>query len=164
MHAPNSIPRRTVLSLFAIALMSLVGICSAQAAGPDINADPSGLALHGYDPVAYFTEGKPVKGKTDITAEYDSATYRFATAANLAMFQSDPGKYAPQYGGYCAYGTALGKKFDGDPNVWKVVDGKLYLNVNPKVSKLWGKDIPGFIEKADANWPQIKDKTAAEVN
>ena len=91
-------------------------------------------------------------------------THRFATAANRDAFRADPDKYAPQCGGYCACGAALGKKFDGDTNVWKIVDGKLYLNLNPDVSKLWHKDIPGFISKADAAWPGIKDRTAAELN
>jgi YHS domain-containing protein len=150
--------------LLLTCVLSWLGAVAARAAGPEVNLDKSGLAVHGYDPVAYFTEGKPAVGRAEFSADHDGATYRFATAVNRDTFLADPGKYAPQYGGFCAYGTALGKKFDGDPQVWKIVDGKLYLNLNKDVSKTWHKDIPGYIHKADSNWPHIKDKTAAQLN
>ncbi|MBI5853842.1 MAG: YHS domain-containing protein, partial [Nitrospirae bacterium] len=104
------------------------------------------LALKGYDPVAYFTEGRAVEGHKGFTHEYADATWRFASAANRDAFIQDPESYAPQYGGYCAWGISQAKFFDGDPQVWKVVDGKLYVNYNKEIEAAWATDIPGFIE------------------
>lgn len=129
----------------------------AFAAGP-VNIDSSNIALRGIDPVGYFNEGKPVPGKAEFSATHQGATYRFASAANRDAFMREPDRYTPQYGGYCAYAAAIGSKADGDPNQWKVVDNKLYLNLNAKVSELWNKDVPGFIRKADENWPRLADK------
>ena len=122
------------------------------------NVDSSGLALKGYDPVAYFTDKKPVRGKGELTARHEGATYRFASAANRDAFTADPGKYAPQYGGYCAFGVASGYKAPIEPDAWTVVDGKLYLNYNQSVRRQWSSDIPGFIRKAEANWPTVRSK------
>ena len=122
------------------------------------NVDSSGLALKGYDPVAYFTDQKPVRGKGELTARHEGATYRFASAANRDAFTADPGKYAPQYGGYCAFGVASGYKAPIEPDAWTVVDGKLYLNYNQSVRRQWSSDIPGFIRKAEANWPTVRSK------
>ena len=133
---------------------------AALAAGFDVNVTTTDLALRGYDPVSYFTDGAPTPGEIDITAEHQGAIYRFASAEHKAMFEADPAKYAPQYGGYCAMGAALGKKLDVDPSQYKVVDGKLYLNVNADVFKKWSEDVPGNIAKANANWPAIQDKAA----
>lgn len=129
-----------------------------------VNTDQQGIALQGYDPVAYFTSGAPAKGSTTFTATHDGATYHFATAENLEKFKADPAAYAPQYGGFCAMGVALHKKLDGDPNVWKIVDGNLYLNVNSEVSVAWQRDIPGNLAKANEEWPQIKTATPASLN
>ena len=115
-----------------------------------------GLALKGYDPVAYFTEGKPVEGRKEFTHEYAEANWRFESAANRDAFARDPEKYAPQYGGYCAWGISQAKFFDGDPQVWKIVDGKLYVNYNTDIEKTWAQDIPGFIAKADTAWPTLE--------
>jgi YHS domain-containing protein len=136
----------------------------AVASDYEINVDDSGLAIHGYDPVAYFTDGKAVTGDAGITAEHDGATYRFASAEHRDAFIADPAKFLPQFGGYCAYGTTLSKKFDGDPNAWKVVDGKLYLNLSPEVQKKWLEDVPGNIAKADAAWPAIKEQSPEALN
>lgn len=136
----------------------------AVASGYEINLDQTGLAIQGYDPVAYFTDGKAIAGKAEITAAHDGATYRFATTAHRDAFVADPAKYLPQYGGYCAYGTSLGKKFTGDPNAWKVVDGKLYLNLSPDVQRKWLEDVPGFIAKADGTWPTIKEVSPEALN
>jgi YHS domain-containing protein len=122
------------------------------------NVDSSGLALKGYDPVAYFSEGKPVPGKPEFTARHEGATYRFASAANRDAFAAAPGKYAPQYGGYCAFGMASGYKAPIEPDAWTIVDGKLYLNYNQSVRSRWSADIPGFIRKAEANWPSVRSK------
>jgi YHS domain-containing protein len=114
-------------------------------------------ALGGYDPVAYFS-GTPAKGQAGLTASYKGATYRFATAENRAKFLANASAYAPQYGGYCAWAAARGYTAPGDPRYWKVVGGKLYVNYDAGVQKKWEKDIPGFIAKADKNWPGILSK------
>jgi YHS domain-containing protein len=141
---------KAILSTFLLALAF-----SVQAQN---NLDSSGLALKGYDPVAYFAEGKPVQGKPEITASHEGATYRFASAANRDAFAAAPGKYAPQYGGYCAYGMASGYKAPIEPDAWTIVEGKLYLNYNQSVRSRWSGDIPGYIRKADANWPTVRSK------
>ena len=136
----------------------------AFAAGYELNLEESGLAIHGYDPVAYFIDGKAVEGKADVTAEHNGATYRFATAEHRSQFLADPEKYLPQYGGYCAYGTSVGKKFNGDPTAWRIVDGKLYLNLSADVQRKWLEDVPGRISEADKNWPNIADQSPESVN
>jgi YHS domain-containing protein len=129
-----------------------------------VNTDEQGIALHGYDPVAYFTAGAPTKGNASFTAKYEGASYFFSSAENLKKFKANPAAFAPQFGGFCAMGVALEKKLDGDPAVWKIVDGKLYLNVNADVSVAWQRDIPGNLEKANDYWPEIKGKTPASLN
>ncbi|MFN0045991.1 MAG: YHS domain-containing (seleno)protein [Sphingorhabdus sp.] len=129
-----------------------------------VNTDEQGLAMQGYDPVAYFTVGAPAKGSPTFTTKYKGARYHFASAENLNKFKANPAAFAPQFGGFCAMGVALEKKLDGDPAVWKIVDGKLYLNVNADVSVAWQRDIPGNLEKAKEYWPSIKGKTPASLN
>jgi YHS domain-containing protein len=136
----------------------LLGLATAAYAAGENNVDSSGLALKGYDPVAYFTEKKPVPGKAEFTARHEGATYRFASAANRDTFAAAPQEYAPQYGGYCAFGMASGYKAPIEPDAWTVVDGKLYLNYNQSVRSRWSSDIPGFVRKADANWPTVRSK------
>jgi YHS domain-containing protein len=119
--------------------------------------------VNGYDPVAYFTEGKPVKGNGWNVAEHDGVTYMFVNKKNRKKFEADPETYLPQYGGYCAYGVAIGKKFEIDPEVWKIENGKLYLNLDAGIQKKWNEDIPGYIQKADANWPEIRERSPAEL-
>ncbi len=114
-------------------------------------------ALGGYDPVSFFS-GTPFKGQSGLTASYKGATYHFATAENRAKFLANVSAYAPQYGGYCAWAAARGYTAPGDPRYWKVVGGKLYVNYDGGVQKKWEKDIPGFIAKADKNWPGILAK------
>ena len=127
------------------------------------DVDAAGVGLHGYDPVAYFTVGKPTVGSEKFETTYEGVRYRFASAENREAFAKEPAKYAPAYGGFCAMGASLGKKFDGDPNYWKIVNGKLYVNVNADVDKAWKEDIPNNISKANQNWPEIKDKTPKEL-
>ncbi|MEZ5817550.1 MAG: YHS domain-containing (seleno)protein [Hyphomicrobiaceae bacterium] len=117
-----------------------------------------GYAVSGYDPVAYFTENKPVQGNPAISLEHGGARYLFANEANRAAFQQDPAKYAPQYGGYCAYAVAQGSTAHGDPHAWSINNGKLYLNYNQSVRASWSKNIPGYVAKADANWPKLAGK------
>jgi len=143
--------------------LSVAIASSALAAGVEINASSTGLAMQGYDPVAYFTEGEATKGSYKITALHDDALYRFATEEHKAAFEANPEAYLPAYGGYCAFGAAMGFKFDGDPTYWKIVDNKLYLNLSEDIQQRWEGDIPGFIEKASANWESIADKDPAEL-
>lgn len=114
-----------------------------------------GAAIDGTDAVAYFTKGKPVAGKRSITHEWKGATWRFSSEENRDNFAAAPEKYAPQYGGYCAYAVAKGSTASTVPDAWKIVDGKLYLNYSSDVQALWEADIPGFIAQANANWPSV---------
>ena len=141
--------------------LSVAIASSALAAGVEINASSTGLAMQGYDPVAYFTEGEATKGSYKITTLHDDAMYRFASEENKAAFEANPAAYLPAYGGYCAFGAAMGFKFDGDPNHWKIVDNKLYLNLSQDIQERWEGDIPGFIQKADANWTDIEQADPA---
>jgi YHS domain-containing protein len=115
----------------------------------------SGAAVGGYDPVAYFKKGQPIEGKSEFTTEWNGVTWYFESEANKAEFLANPAAFAPQYGGHCAWAAANGQLAKGDPSIWKIVDGKLYLNYNQDVQSKWEADIPGFIKGADANWPKI---------
>ena len=119
---------------------------------------PGGKAIKGYDPVAFFSEQKAVKGTDSLSYQWKEATWYFASDANREKFKANPEAYAPQYGGYCAYGTADGHKAPTETDTWTIANGKLYFNYNQKVKGLWGKDQSGYIRKADQNWPLIKDK------
>ena len=137
------------------AVSGLLVLGSAQTGlALEIN-ETDGLAIKGYDPVAYFTEERPVPGSAAFMADYKGATFRFASAANQELFQSDPAAYAPQYGGFCAYATAKGYKADIDPAAFSVVSGKLYLNYNVEVQAEWQKDMADYIASGDRNWPAI---------
>lgn len=118
----------------------------------------SGAAIRGYDPVAYFTDSKPVKGDAKFTHSWKGATWRFASAANRDAFAASPERYAPQYGGYCAYGVASGYAVSTVPEAWSVRDGKLYLNYSTGVQKDWLRDPAGYIRKADGNWPKVLER------
>jgi YHS domain-containing protein len=115
-------------------------------------------AIHGYDPVAYFKESKPVKGDKKYSLSWKSATWHFASQQNLEAFKANPGMYAPQYGGYCAYGLAKGRKATTDPNAWLISDGKLYLNYDKDIQASWKKKQAEYIKTADKLWPELKDK------
>jgi YHS domain-containing protein len=116
----------------------------------------SGEAINGYDPVAYFKSGKPVKGRDAFTLKWNGADWKFASQENLNDFKTNPEKYAPQYGGYCAYGTSENHKAPTSPDAWSIVNGKLYLNYNTDVQKKWKQDQKMHIERADKNWPTVK--------
>lgn len=133
------------------------------AADSDANADANDVAIHGYDTVAYFTKSEATKGNAKFTATYKNTVYQFASEANRDAFRAEPTKYAPQFGGYCAMGVALNKKLDVDPTAWRIVDGKLYLNLNKQVQTKWLSDVPGNIKTALDVWPTIKDKPAASL-
>lgn len=115
-------------------------------------------AIKGYDAVAYFKAQKPVKGSRDLAWNWNNATWYFSTKANLDSFKTSPEKYAPQFGGYCAFGVADGHKAPTDPNAWTIVNDKLYLNYNKDVMKMWRAKQQTYITTADKNWATIKDK------
>lgn len=117
--------------------------------------EKEGVAIRGYDAVAYFAEGKAAKGAPEYMAAYKGSTFHFTSAANRDAFIADPAKYAPQYGGFCAFGMAGGYKAAIDPAAFRVIDGKLYLNYNAAVQAKWAADIPGYVGKADARWPEV---------
>jgi YHS domain-containing protein len=130
----------------------------------DVNVDAQGLALRGHDPVAYQTENRPVPGSPQFTATHEGATYRFASAANRDAFRANPARYAPAFGGFCAMGVAMGRKLDGDPTLFRVVDNRLYLNVSTPVQQRWLQDIPGNLRTANERWPSLRGKTPAQTN
>lgn len=152
-----------VKSALAGGIIAVTLATSALAAGVDVNATTTGLALRGYDPVSYFKAGEPQAGDINITAEYKGATYRFASEDNKKAFEANPAHFAPQYGGFCAFGTAMGYKFDGDPKVWKIVDNKLYLNLSKAVSERWNEDVPGYVKTANEKWTGIEFKDPGEL-
>lgn len=119
-----------------------------------------GVAIKGYDPVAYFTDGKPRLGMPEITAQFDGATWRFATEAHRRAFVAHPAKYEPDFGGFCAYAVAHGQKADIEPAAFTIVNGKLYLNYTLGARVLWRKDLPTELVEGDKNWPTVKLQTA----
>lgn len=139
------------------AVLALVASAAHALAGDFYEKE--GVAIRGYDPVAYFTDKKPVKGSPALKAEYRKSIFHFASHANRDAFLGNMDKYAPQYGGFCAFGAAGGYKAAIDPAAFTVVNDKLYLNYNKDVQKQWSADIPGFIAKADKNWPVVKKQT-----
>jgi hypothetical protein len=153
----------TLKTFFTGAALSVAIATSSLAAGVELNASSTGLALQGYDPVAYFTEGEATPGDWTITASYNDATYRFANEEHRAAFEADPEAYLPQYGGYCAFGAAMGFKFDGDPEQWRIVDGELFLNISADIQERWLTDIPGYVAQADENWPEIANVPPADL-
>jgi YHS domain-containing protein len=154
----NAFCRRAVgaFGVLALAVLASTSAHAIDRTGGTYNSLYAGLGAKGYDVVAYFTDGKPVKGKNEFEALHGGVTWKFASAAHRDRFAANPDKYAPQFGGFCSWGVAQGKLFDVDPvHGWKVVDGKLYMNFNADIQKTWEKDIPGMIAKANANWPQL---------
>lgn len=158
----------TLRLTLAAAVFSVAGLGQALA-GPQY-VDETGFAVSGYDPVAFFSleqapVGSPqpaaVPGKASIMTEWNGAKWAFSSEKNKAAFLANPEKYAPAYDGHCAYGLAKGGKVPGNPNLWRIVDDTLYLNINPSVVGFWEEDIPGFIETADENWTSAEAKPAS---
>jgi YHS domain-containing protein len=146
-----------------------LSVAGAAVAAPKINtfgtgggyfSDPprTGIAIRGYDAVGYFTDGKPLPGKPEFTAEYQGAKWQFASQDHLDKFKADPARYAPQYGGYCAYGVANGNLVKIEPEQWSIIDGKLYLNYDADVSRKWKKDPAGYNQQADAKFEELLKK------
>lgn len=153
------VSRRSVLiagGAGVIALAGVLALSGPKAYAPAPVFTENGLAIRGYDPVAYFTEGRPVPGDPAFTAEWNGAQWRFASRENRDRFLADPEAYAPQYGGFCAWAVAAkGKLYSTQPSNWTIHEGRLYLNYNDDVQKRWLQDIPGFVAEADRRWPQI---------
>lgn len=143
------------LLILSAALVSGAVLQGAAAKEPVYTSTFSNLALSGYDPVGYFSEGKPVEGKSGFQLEWQGAIWRFSSQENLEAFRNDPAAYAPQYGGYCAWAVSQGYTASADPTAWRIVDGKLYLNYSAGIQERWEKDIAGHIKNADANWPKV---------
>lgn len=155
------------------AAVAFSAIAATSAFAGDAYTAANGFAVSGYDVVAYFdldqapvgtAQPAAVPGKSSITAEYDGATYAFANEANRDRFVADPAAYAPQYDGHCAYGVAQGGKVPGNPNLWRILDGKLYLNITPVVVGFWEEDIPGNLQSSEANWPGIEGDPASTMS
>ena len=132
-----------------------LAIPASAGAVPPVFSTPDGGAIRGYDPVAYFTQKRPVEGREAFSREWRGAIWRFSSAENRRLFRADPQKYAPRYGGYCAYAVSRGYTASIDPDAWRIVDGKLYLNYSRSVQRLWEEDIPGNVRRADGNWPRL---------
>ena len=129
------------------------GLAEKTISAPEVyTASKDKLALSGYDPVAYFVASSPKKGLTEISAVHQGVTWRFENEANKAAFLAQPEKYAPQYGGYCAYAVSQGYTASADPTVWEIIDGKLYLNYNRSVGVSWSKQSQSYIASGDVNW------------
>ena len=146
--------------MFGLGLASTLGAAAQAAQEVNVNG---GYAVHGYDVVAYFTVGRPTEGDDRFTAEFEGTTYRFASTDNRDRFAADPAAFTPQYGGFCAFGASVGRKFDGDPNAWRVIDGKLYLNLNKKIQSRWLQDTAGYIRGANHNWAIIASLPDSEL-
>ena len=142
-----------------LSLVFLAGLAGSVFAGPQY-VDGTGYAVSGYDAVAYFNGG-PQAGKKEFTTTHNGAKFAFSTAANLATFQASPEKYVPAYDGHCAYGVAQGGKVPGNPELWKIVEGKLYLNITKSVQEDWAADIPGNLKKSTRNWEKLEPKDAS---
>ena len=142
--------RRTILAAPALMLLPTL----ARAATPPVYAE-GGIAIDGTDPTGYFTAGAPVAGDPAITLDWQGATWRFASAEARALFEGDPQRYAPQFGGYCAWAVAEGYTASTVPDAWTLHDGKLYLNFSRGVRRRWERDIPGNIARGEANWPGV---------
>ena len=147
--------------------IKLLGLLTALFFMPSMamaaEVEHSAVGVQGYDVVGYFTDNQPVKGDGNHVAVHDGVNYLFASDEHKKLFEANPEKYLPQYNGWCAYGVAVNKKFISDPTVWKIVDGKLYLNLSREISDTWVKDIAGNIKKANANWPAIQGKAPSEL-
>ncbi len=147
--------RRSFLKFAAVAVASAALPLPAFAGKAQVfTGIVDGVAVGGFDAVSYFT-GVPIEGKSDIKTDWNGAEWRFATAANKAAFIANPEKYAPQYGGYCAFAVSKGATAKGDPQAWTVVNDKLYLNFSQGVREQWRSDITGNVSAADVNWPKV---------
>jgi len=143
---------------------------AAMAAAPEfVPAEDVPSSAHctpgvaGYDVVSFQSGKQPLRGNGHHVAVHEGVTYLFVDEANRKVFEQEPARYVPAFGGYCAYGISVGKKFVGDPDVWAIVDGRLYLNLDTKIQQLWERDVPGNIESAREKWSKIRDRDPASL-
>lgn len=147
---------RKIFAALALAFAAFASATPALADERPVYTAPfSNVGVGGYDVVAYFTDGRPMRGTTQFRTTHQSIEYRFASAEHLAAFQANPARYLPQYGGYCAWAVSQGYTASANPNNWRVVDDKLYLNYNTEIQRRWEGNIAGHIRAANANWPRV---------
>lgn len=148
--------RRFVLA-GALGVLATAGaaIAPAYAGKPQVYQNRQGVAIDGTDPVAYFTQGRPVAGSPEFTTEWNGATWRFSSAANRDAFRANPARYAPQFGGYCAWAVSQGYTASTTPEAWEIVDNQLYLNFSRGVHRRWARDKTGNIASGRRNWPSV---------
>ena len=151
---------RQYLLFAAIGLAAAMPVSTAAfaAPAPEVSVEAENLAVRGYDVTAYFTQGRPVRGSVAHQLQYKGVNWRFASADNLERFKADPAAFEPQFGGYCAWAVSQGYVAPGDPEQWKIVDGKLYLNFNARAKELWEADQAEAIKRGHANWPGVLTK------
>jgi YHS domain-containing protein len=149
-----------MLALAVLLLPAIPAVAYQAKSTAHVNVDKQGIALRGYDPVAYFADRKASLGKAEFTAEHDGAVYRFTSAANRDHFVGAPRSYAPQYGGYCAYAASQGYKADADPHAWHIVDGRLFVNYSAAVARTWAADSTSYIKAGDKTWERVKSLPA----
>jgi YHS domain-containing protein len=166
MRKPNpNLNMKTLLTL--VAALSTAGTVLADSMSDHnilVLKNRDGVAIQGYDPVAYFTEHKAVKGSSKFTSEYQSAKYDFASADHKELFDANPAKYVPAYGGYCGYAASIGKVRPADPLIWSIVDGRLIVQNTKGAAELWEKDVAGNKAKADKYWPLLVKAKAGKKN
>jgi YHS domain-containing protein len=151
------------MTRFATVTLAVLGLLATTLPASASSRAVNTIAAGGYDLVSYHQGAKPLRGNGNHVVEHDGATYLFIDADNADTFRADPDKYLPAYGGYCAFGVSVGKKFHGDPDVWEIVDGRLYLNLDNRIKGTWTKDIPGNIAKANRNWTKIQDAKPSDL-
>lgn len=152
------------MNIIRTALLSVTSAIVIAASSLASAVEPNSVVgVGGYDLVSYQTSKKPLQGNGNHVVQHQGVNYLFSSKGNAKKFDANKEKYLPAYGGYCAFGASVGKKFIADPTVWEVVDGKLYMNLDNGIKTLWVKDIPGNINKANKNWPDIKDVAAADL-
>ena len=146
--------KRTHLFL-AFALLAVITVSYSKSLE---NIDSHGVGIQGYDPVAYFTDAKPLKGTSQFQSKYEGVIYYFASADHQALFDASPAKYVPQFGGFCAYGVSKGSAVEIDPTAFQIVDGRLLLQYSHGILEKFNKDTVGNLKKADANWGALVEK------
>lgn len=153
----------TIAMLILLTLCSVAGVKAQKNASYFNNVDANGVILDGYDAVAFFTDNKPVKGDAQYQFNYQGATYYFSSREHLDLFKSNPEKYKPQFGGWCAYAVSLGRVAPIDVNTFSIVDGRLFIQHNQRAVNGWSKDVAGNIVKADRYWPQVAAKNGNQI-
>jgi YHS domain-containing protein len=158
----TTLSRRAILALAGVLSMLAPAFAAADPV-VDLNLGDDRVAVNGYDPVAYFTDGAPVPGDRAYRYEIGGVVYLFSREETRQRFIAEPQRYLPAYGGFCAYGVRTGRKFQTDPNAWRIVDNRLYLLLNPATKAIWDLERAGNIQIANAIWPKIRLLTDAEL-